>query len=321
MVAMGKMLQGMFELGESAPWRERFIAWWEGVELEPELDFITSETLISEDEGGEAAEDGENGGTRFAEKMAAKQQIWGKGFDAPGTHEFAFEMFQSLNLTKGQEVLELGGALGGIGRALAEEFFVSVTTLVTSMDVAQIAMAQTTDAGLDNKVRFAPFNPDHMGLRSGKYNCIYGREALFRIEDKETLLDQAEKALIPGGHLLLFDYSLPDEGEQGAELEAWAKEEDSPTHLVKGTELVDMLQKRHFAVLTQEDVTDEYYRMILDGWVDCVRTVKKMKILGDLTDRFILDLLDEAEQWGNRAAILKSGNLRYLRIHAMKSLA
>ncbi|HIF10781.1 MAG TPA: methyltransferase domain-containing protein [Sneathiellales bacterium] len=189
------------------------------------------------------------------------------------------------------------------------------------MEVAQIAMDQTTEAGLDKKVRFAPFVPEHMGLKAGKYNCIYSREAMCHLEDKEVLIDQAERALIPGGHLLLFDYILPDTGEQSPELETWAETEDTPTHLITSKEFTTMLQDRHFAILTQEDVTGDYYRLILDGWTECVRTIKKMKILGELNDRFILNFLDEAGRWGHLASVLKSGHLRYLRVHAMKSLS
>ena len=90
--------------------------------------------------------------------------------------------------------------------------------------------------------------------------------------------------------------------------------------MIKSDQLVKMLQERKFAVLTQEDVTEEYYKLILEGWTNCVRTIKKLKKLGNLTNSLILDLLDEAELWGRRASILKSGQVRFLRIHAMKSL-
>lgn len=319
MATVGEMVEGLFDLGQGQPWRERLSAWWEGTELAPEFDYITAETPTNE-EGRDEDDDSVDIG-RVEERMAAIQQIWGKGFEAPGTYEFAFELIHSLNLNKGQEVLQTGAGLGGTARALAEEYFVSVTSLVNSVEVARIAMAQTAEAGLDRKVRFAPFNPSQMGLRAGKYHCIFSREALFKIENKETFLDQAERALVPGGHLLLFDYTLPDEGETHSDVEAWAAAEETTPHMVPGKALVELLERRRFAVLTHEDVTDAYYRLILSGWTECLRTVKKMKVLGDLNDQFIMDLLDEAEIWGRRASILKDGHIRYHRIHAMKSLS
>jgi len=321
MVSAGKMVSGIIELGQGQPWRERFLAWWEGVEVEPDLEYLTADVPSSQTEDRDNAGESEQESDETLEKMAAIQQIWGKGFEAPGGHEFVFELIQSLNLSKSQEVLELGAALGGTARALAQEFFVSVTALETSIDVAQIAIEQTVEAGLEKRVRFAPFNPSEMGLKPKKYHCIFARETLFIQEDKVRLLDQAQKALVPGGHLLLFDFVLPEPGSTSDELTAWGQEEEQTPHLVAAEELVELLQERNFVILTNEDIADAYYGLIIDGWMKCIRTVKKMKILGDLNDQFILHLLDEAERWGRRAAILKSGQVRYTRIHAMKSLS
>lgn len=321
MVSVGKMVSDMFEFGQGQPWRERFGAWWDGVELEPELDYLTSEFTLPEN--GPDSESGENARiqSEIEEKVAAIQQIWGKGFEAPGTSEFVLELVQSLNLSKNQEVLQLGAALGGTARALAEEYLVSVTALVTSIEIAHIAMAQTVEAGLDKKVRYAPFNAKKMGLKPGKYHCILARETLFTLEDKNQLLDQIELALVPGGHLLLFDFCSPESESTSNEMTEWTQSEINTPHLVTSDTLVEHLQNKNFAILTNEDVTDTYYGLIIDGWTNSVRTVKKMKILGDLNQQFILHLMDEAERWGRRASLLKSGELRYTRIHAMKSLS
>jgi len=87
----------------------------------------------------------------------------------------------------------------------------------------------------------------------------------------------------------------------------WSAEESDKPHLVSAKNIVDTLQKRNFAVLTNEEVTEEYYSLIIEGWTNCLRTVKKIKILGDLNDSFILHLLEEAERWGRRATLLKEG--------------
>lgn len=320
MVSVGKMVSGMFDLGQGQPWRERFDAWWEGVELESDLHYLTSDFTLPDNDGD--AEPGENGRalSEVEEKVEAIQQIWGKGFEAPGTHEFVFELIQSLNLGKNQEVLQLGAALGGTARALAEEYLVSVTALVTSIDMAQIAMAQTIEAGLDKKVRYAPFNASEMGLKPGKYQCIIARETLFTLENKDRLIEQIERALVPGGHFVLFEYCSPDTESSSDELAEWEQNEVMTPHLATSDQMSELLQKKNFAILTNEDVTESYYGLIIEGWMNSLRTIKKMKILGDLNQQFILHLMDEAERWGRRASLLKSGELRYIRAHAMKSL-
>lgn len=321
MLSVGKVVEGIFDLGQGRLWRERFLAWWEGVELEPELDYITADFAPSEN-GSESGADGDSTAVdKATEKIAAVQQIWGKGFEAPGGHEFVLELVHPINLSRNQEVLQLGAALGGTSRALAETFLVSVTALVKSVDVAHIAMEQTVEAGLEQKVRFAPFIPEKMGLRTEKYQCVLAREVLFTLQDKSGLIDQIQEALSPGGHLLIYDFVLPDSEETSEEVKAWSEEEADKPCLVSAKHIIDTLQKKNFAVLTNEEVTEEYYGLIIEGWTNALRTVKKMKILGDLNDNFILHLLDEAERWSRRATLLKASQLRYVRIHAMKSLA
>ncbi len=309
---------------EDLSWQQRMVARLRGIVSGPgkqngeaSREILSKRSQASEEESGLRKADVDP----FAEKMQAVQTMWGKGFDSPCEESFANELVASLNLSKNNEVVELGAGLGGTGRMLAKQFGISVTSLVSSKRIGRLAVDLNNGAGLMGMVRVAPFKPERMGLQAKKYQCAIARESMYTVPDKAATINQIEKALAPAGRLAILDFVIPEERKESDSqaLEDWALREPMEPHLCSAETLTKILQDNKFNVLTNVDETDHYYSLIIRSWISVLESIKDQKAKGNLDKTFMLNMLDEADHWARCAALLKHGHLKVCKVQAMKT--
>ena len=241
------------------------------------------------------------------------QAIWGKGFITPGGPEYVEYMVKPLGLNNESVVLDIGAALGGPARLMAKEFSSWITGMESDAGLAQQGMDMSTQAGLAKKAPIEHFEAGKLQIGESKYHCIFSKEALFRIQNKDELMPRLQKGLKPRGQVLLSDFVLSESGASNAAVEAWAEVHSPMPEFWTKADYVDRLKSLNMDVRVDEDITDRLRSEILRGCALFVESAEK----AELTQMDKLALTSELEYWARCIAAIESGALRVCRIHCI----
>ncbi len=326
------------------PFRVRFEAWWQGEDIEDVLAKHRESLGGSDDDG--AAENramgdvGPNAGSaQTADEASAEQEnpedeievsdgiwstrrielaelVWGKGFTSFGGRDHGVKTVQSYNITSAMTLLVLGAGLGGPTRAIAAKFDCWVTGLEHSQLLAKAGMQQSVVAGMSKKTPINHADFEKLEFKENSFNCVYAKEALFTVANKQSLLEGVHKALKYDSPLLITDYVIGEDAENSAELAAWMESEPAQPQLWTREQVEETLRQLMFDVRVVEDVTDIHRLEIHKAWAKFVDGQADGGIPSRL--RPIVDA--EAERWTRLVAALDSGALRLLRICGLKKV-
>ncbi|MEE8517478.1 MAG: methyltransferase domain-containing protein [Alphaproteobacteria bacterium] len=322
------------------PLRVRFEAWWEGEDVEDILakhqerlggtdnDGVAGTRTVGNDrQGGGRASDAAQAANKMVEvdesdgiwskwRIDVSEMVWGKGFTSYGGGNHAIKTVQPYNITSAMTLLVLGAGLGGPARAIAAKFDAWVIGLERSQLLAKAGMLQSVNAGMSKKapINYADF--EKLEFKENSFNCVYAKEALYNVENKEGLLEGLHKALRRDGPLLITDYMIGEGAEDSAELAAWIESEPLQPHLWTREQTENTLRQLMFDVRIVEDVTDIHRQNIHQAWAKYVNKQAESGIPSKL--RTIVDA--EAERWTRLVAALDSGGLRLIRICGLKKV-
>ncbi len=295
----------------------RLKTWWQGVELKelegpppaaPEPEPAKPDTL-SQDTIERLKQPWQ------PERIAMAQAIWGEGFLTPGGPEYVEYMVKPLGLTNESVVLDIGAALGGPARLMAKDFNAWITGLESDAGLAEQAMAMSTKAGLAKKAPIEHFDRTQVPIDEAKYHCIFSKEALFRIENKEELVPRMKKGLKPRGQLLFSDFVVSEPGASNDALTAWAEVHHPTPEFWAKQDYVSRLKALKLDVRVDEDITDRLRSEILHGCARFVDSASAAK--AKLTRLDKVALASELEYWARCVAAIDSGVLRVCRIHCI----
>lgn len=320
------------------PLRVRLEAWWEGEDVEDVL--AKRQERLGGTDDDDVAGDGAMGGAEMASaspqaaekkddpedeidesdgiwstrRIEVAELVWGKGFTTYGGRDHGVKTVQSYNITSAMTLLVLGAGLGGPTRAIAAKFDAWVTGLEHSQLLAKAGMQQSVDAGMSKKAPINHADFEKIEFKEASFNCVYAKEALFTVENKDGLLEGLHKALKYDGPLLITDYVLGEGAEDSAELAAWMESEPQQPHLWTREQAENTLRQLMFDVRVVEDVTDIHRQEIHKAWAKFVDGQTESGIPSRL--RPIVDA--EAQRWTRLVAALDSGALRLVRICGLK---
>jgi ubiquinone/menaquinone biosynthesis C-methylase UbiE len=289
-----------------AKFRERLRSWWQGTE--PSVQPPAADT----DAATQPADSGrEPKSFRWTDPyIDLAERLWGPGHIGPGGDAFNFKMISPLGLDPAMTVMDFAAGLGGLARLMAKEFGVYVEGREASTELADAARARSVLAGLGRKAGVMPIDPDNAEFRPNRFDRIVAREVFHHVTDKKKLLKSLSLSMKKRGQLMLTDFLLAKTGEIGPEVEAWMTNEHKPSHPWSIDEFKAAASELQFQIFINEDLSDDYQRMILEGWSRFQEAIKVDPLPADL-----LPLTwPEAERWARCAAALKSGGLRYYRI-------
>jgi SAM-dependent methyltransferase len=138
---------------------------------------------------------GKDPGNITLEDMAPLDHFHGGGYPA------TLELARLANLQPDQQVLDVGGGLGGPARTLAAEFGCMVTVVDLAEEFCRAGEALTTWTKLSHRVTFQqgsaltlPF-PDH------SFDVVWAQNSFMNIADKEGLYASISRVLRGGGRL------------------------------------------------------------------------------------------------------------------------
>lgn len=242
--------------------------------------------------------------------------LWGEGFIGPGGEEEALRLSKPLGLQSSHSLLNLGGGLGGTARAITTASGAWVSAYEQHPDLAQAGEALSKKAKLEKKAEVKRFDPDAPKFRSNYYHHALVQEALWTVEDKEKMVAALAAAVKPAGQVVITDLTLgetplkPDDETA----KAWIRLDRSPMHLVMPQEQTRLLARHGLDIRIAEEISARHVKQAVASWRGMIDVLADQKP----TRAQALTIIQEAELWLRRLALIRSGRLKLLRWHAIR---
>ncbi len=287
------------------PLKARLKAWWDGnatnavggIESAPAASDIVIDTPDST----------EPGPLWSPERIALVQQLWGNGCTRPGGADNTVDILRPLAIMPEMSVLDLAAGLAGDTKAVSKEFNAWITAMESDPDLAALADKRSSE-----RVSVSQYDPEKLDLPTAKFNCIYAREQLCFLPDRQLALDKMSKALKPYGQMLLTDFAAKSKTGGGA-LTAWQEKHQLSEPLWTLKQYRKHLADVKVDVRIFQDDSDQFKALILEGWSRLVNDLTRSQ----LTRSFVDTMVIEADRWLHTVRALDAGELRYLRVHAI----
>ena len=308
---MAPQLPMVDEEDDYIPFSLRFKAWWHGVQPDA---LITSAMVPTDLAPTELhATVSEETRTWSPARLAFCQKLWGQGFIDPGGRNFTLHLLKPCDLGPQHTMLDLTTGLAGGAQAIADTFGIWVDAMAPDPDLAKAAQEYCERKGYGKRVKVSGFDPMSMTLKKKRYDCIFVRERFNTFDNKPAALKTIRAALKPKGQLILTDFVQTAQGA-GAATEKWRCATDNRASILTTEDYRSLLAAAKLDVLISEEDSTDFHRYILDGWSYFVDHLDKSEFEREFVDL----LLFEAERWLALTRAIETGDVSYLRIHAMR---
>ncbi len=302
------------------PFRVRFSAWWQG--YDPADVYAGDPVALEFDTGRRKAAPVASAGPPkkkvplwTADRIQVAERLWGAGMHTPGGDAHVQTLVKPFGLNPTMTVLDLGAGLGGCSRSMAKTYGSWVTGFEQWPILAEAGMLRSRMAGLDKKAPIELYDPLTTQLKPRGYNCVFAKESFFTIADKARLFEQIAGTLRPGGQLCFTDYMLPESAKPTRAVDLWMANEPQEPFPCSSQDILDLLAHHKLDVRIAEDITDMHQALILQGWRDLTQALAP----GSVAPETLPHLVNEAELWARRGAVLRSGDVRVYRFYALKA--
>jgi hypothetical protein len=245
--------------------------------------------------------------------LAVREWLWGPGFIIPGDQEYVLGLVKPFAANPAMSMLDVAAGLGGPARAISEAFGTYITGLERDPEIARRGMAMSVVAGKQRHAPISAIDPETFELRTGAFDCIFGRGATYMVQDKERFMRVLILGMKPRGQLLLTDYVVEPTLANHPHLAGWAALQRWKPSLWTMQQYTDCLKSLGFDIRVTEDISAAYKAQIVIGWETLLQTVNIRK----LPRAHQLVLLDEAERWVKTIMALDSGALKAFRFYAL----
>ena len=137
--------------------------------------------------------------------VAVSELIWGEGFLSPGGPEAVRAIVEGLDLT-GRTLLDIGCAVGGPARVLAEEYGCKVIGFDIVPLLIDTGRARMADAGLGRMIDLRLVSPGPLPHEDQSVDVVFGKDSWLLIADKPALFTEISRVLRPGGALAASEW-------------------------------------------------------------------------------------------------------------------
>jgi sarcosine/dimethylglycine N-methyltransferase len=120
------------------------------------------------------------------------------------------ELVQLAGLGRGEQVLDVGGGIGGPARTLAGAGC-SVTVLDLTEEFCRTGAALTERVGLAGRVTFRQGSALAMPFEDAAFDVAWTQHSSMNIEDKERLYAEIARVVRPGGRLAIHEIMAGEE--------------------------------------------------------------------------------------------------------------
>lgn len=195
-----------------------------------------------------------------------------------GTHRLIKRFTIELSaLRKGHRVLDLAGGTGDFSIRFSP--LVGETGQVILADIneamLQVGRDRIIDKGLSANVGFAQVNAEHLPFADNSFDCICIAYGLRNVTDKDAALKSMQRALKPGGRLLILEFSKPTNELVGKAYDVYSKlwpvvgkmitgDADSYRYLVESIRMHPD-QETLLEMMQEAGLTDCKYHNVMNG--------------------------------------------------------
>jgi SAM-dependent methyltransferase len=242
--------------------------------------------------------------------------LWGEGFIGPGGEEEALRLAKPLGLQSSHSLLHLGAGMGGAARAIASASGAWVSGYEQNPDLAAAAAALSKKAQLDKKAEIKPLDPAAPKFRANYYHHALVQEALWTVENKPGLLSALAAAVKPAGQVVITDLTLGDVplDPDDATAKAWMRLDRGPPHLLGAREQTALLASHGLDIRIAEEISARQVSQAVAGWRGMVDMLQEQRPNAQQA----LTVVQEAELWLRRLALIRTGRLKLMRWHAIR---
>ncbi len=173
-------------------------------------------------------------------------------------------------------------------------------------------MQRSTAAGLARKAPVSHGRFTSLNIRRRTIDCVFSKEALFTVSDKQQLFESLHNMLKIEGQLLFTDFFAAQADASGPATEVWVAHEPKKPVLWSVDKTNEVLKECGFEVRITEDLTGRYRERVIAGFS---RLLTEMETTS-LEPMLISWLIAEAEYWARRIAVLDSGEVKVFRVYA-----
>ena len=203
----------------------------------------------------------------LTDKIAAALRLAGKDLahletaDLAAIDEFhirgrsaTLELAESMELTAGCHVLDIGSGLGGPARTLAEVHGCRVTGIDLSAEFCGTARQLSRWGGLSDKIGFVEGDATSLPFEAASFDAAMTIHVAMNIAAKGAMYSGARRVLKPGRIFAAYDI-LQGEGGEIAYPVPWARD-PSISHLATPSEMRKLLESAGFRIEAEHDSTE-----------------------------------------------------------------
>ena len=180
------------------------------------------------------------------------------------------EMAESLELTSGQKILDVGCGLGGPARYLAALYDVHITGVDITPDFVEISDYLSIRAGLADKLTFQQGDATELPFKDEEFDIAYTQHVAMNIENKLKLYQEVHRVLKKSGQFAIYD-AIKGNDQPVIYPTPWAREE-AISFLATEQEMSEMLSNASFKTISFTDKTD-----IAKGWFQELRQQREQQ--------------------------------------------
>lgn len=230
------------------------------------------------------------------------EQMYGTGFQSPGSVAMVKTFCKRLDLQPGIKVLDIGSGLGGASFYFAENY----NAIVLGLDIAQAMVEISTERKIEkhiDRVNFLHGDIRNVKLEANSFDLIWTRDCILYVPEKTLVWQQAYSYLKPGGKLFITDFCRRPEN-LSIEFDTYLKQ--CAYYLQSVDEYAETLRNVGFEVSTREDITDTFITS-LQKELDSL-TARKAQFLEEfsLEDYEYLDT-----RWKKKIKFCQAGDFRW----------
>lgn len=182
------------------------------------------------------------------------------------------EMLEMVNINPEYKILDIGSALGGTARFLANETGCEVTGIELVSEYCEVAEMLSEKLGFDkNKTTFKQGSATNLPFTDDSFEIVWTEHVQMNVEDKVKFYSEIARVLKPDGKLIFHDIFSGSNTESNLDFPVpWASD-NSINYLVRLDEVQKILLNLGFSIVMWEDKS-ELSKEFLE------RIVKSMKL-------------------------------------------
>ncbi len=249
-------------------------------------------------------------------RMRFNALLWGEGFTGPGGEEEALRLAKPLGLQSSHSLLHIGAGLGGTARAVTTASGAWVSAYEQNPDLAAAGEAISKKAKLEKKAEVKPFDAAKPMFRPNYYHHALVQEALWSVADKDAMVAALVRAVKQAGQVVITDLTVGDQPLEPDDpsLLAWSRLDRSPAYLIGAKEETVLLARHGLDIRIAEEISARHVSQAVAGWRAVLEIIHEQKpSLQQATT-----IVQEAELWLRRLALIRKGRLKLMRWHAIR---